>query len=107
MNNWSQFIYCLSAGYFLYYLFNLAYDLSRGGRSGPASTGSSLMLNIADLDVPVDADLISVGTSPGREDLPEGLLSSGPISSTGGITLKEAMGDALKESILYSSQIPS
>ncbi|KQM69220.1 hypothetical protein ASE74_04190 [Pedobacter sp. Leaf216] len=107
MNNWTQFLYGLSAAYLIYYLLNLAFDLLTTGKARSSGAKGILTLDLADLDSPIDAaldeDLSSFATGVSQD----GLLSSGPLSSTGALKLNEIIGGALKDAVSFSSQIPS
>jgi hypothetical protein len=105
MTNWTPFIYGLGAVYLLYYLANLAFDLLRPKAMDQAVNGS-LTISLADLEEPIDASDYS--PVPIREESqPPALLSSGTISSSGGVPFGELMELAAKDAILFARQIPT
>jgi len=105
MTNWIPFIYGLGAVYLLYYLANLAFDLLRPKAIDQAPNGS-LTISLADLEEPIDAsDYNPVPISGELQS--SALLSSGAISSSGGVPFGELMELAAKDAILFTRQIPT
>jgi len=105
MTNWIPFIYGLGAVYLLYYLANLAFDLLRPKAMGQRG-GGSLTISLADLEDPIDATAYSLVPTRDESQPPE-LLSSGAISSSGGVLFGELLDLAAKDAILFTRQIPT
>jgi len=104
MTNWTPFIYGLGAVYLLYYLANLAFDFLKPGT--PETGESSLMISLADLEEPIDASAYSPAPSA-NVNQPRELLSSGEISSSGGVLFGGLMEQAANDAIFFTKQIPT
>lgn len=105
MTNWTPFIYGLGAVYLLYYLANLGFDLLRP-KVSDQTAGGSLTISFEDLEDPIDATAYSLVTTK-DESQPSELLSSGAISSSGGVLFGELLDLAAKDAILFTRQIPT
>jgi len=107
MTNTGQFIFFLAILYLIYYSFNLLFDLFLSSRTYPKAEEKSLLINISELEAPIDASLQETTEASRALQENEGVMSSGPISSTGGMRLEEVMNGALQDAAVFSSRIPS
>jgi hypothetical protein len=107
MTNPGQFIFFIAILYLIYYSLNLLFDLFLSSGTYPKAEEKSLLINISELEAPIDASLQETTADYGALQENEGLMSSGPISSTGGMRLEEAMNGALQDAAVFSSRIPS
>lgn len=103
MTNWTPFIYGLGAVYLLYYLANLAFDFLKPRT--PDTGESSLMISLADLEELIDASEYSPALNV-KLNHPQELLSSGEISSSGGVLFGGIMELAANDAIFFTKQIP-
>lgn len=107
MTNPGQFIFFLAILYLIYYSFNLLFDLLLSSKAYPKTDQKTFLINISDLESPIDASLQEMTAAPEALQENEGVMSSGPITSTGGVRMEKAMNDALQDAAVYSSRIPS
>ncbi len=107
--NWTQFLLSLAAVYSLYYLLNVLFDLLRS-RGQPAAERSQDELVFSEEHLPrqVSADEPPAGTTQGPEAEPKirQAISSGPLQSTGGVSLKQLFSLAQSDLIEYTKAIP-
>jgi len=105
MTNWTPFIYGLGAVYLLYYLANVAFDLFKP-RTFVENGDSSLVISVADLEEPVDATIFSPPESMNATQAQE-FLSSGEVTSSGGVPFGELLELAASDAIVFTRQIPN
>ena len=105
MINPTQFFYGISALYFFYYLFNLIFDLLVSG--SPAARADAVLIDIPSFAEPIDASAIDPGRAEPDAGELERYLGSGPISTSGGVTIQEIIGLAEGDAILLTNQISS
>lgn len=107
--NWTQFLLSLAAVYSLYYLLNVLFDLLRS-RGQPAAVGGQDVLVFTEEHQPrqVSADGPSAGEALGLDAEPKSrqAISSGPLQSTGGVSLKQLFSLAQSDLIEYTKAIP-
>jgi hypothetical protein len=107
--NWTQFLLSLAAVYSLYYLLNVLFDLLRS-RGQPAAEGGQDELVFTEEHQPrhVSGDEPSAGESQGPDANPKSrqAISSGPLQSTGGVSLKQLFSLAQSDLIEYTKAIP-
>lgn len=107
--NWTQFLLSLAAVYSLYYLLNVLFDLLRS-RGQPAAEGGQDELVFSEEHQPrqVSADEPPAGAAqdPDAEPKNRQAISSGPLQSTGGVSLKQLFFLAQSDLIEYTKAIP-
>ncbi|WP_316777934.1 hypothetical protein [Pedobacter antarcticus] len=107
--NWTQFLLSLAAVYSLYYLLNVLFDLLKS-RGQPATDNGQDELVFSEDHQPrqVSADEPTAGAAPGTDAEPKSRqsISSGPLQSTGGVSLKQLFSLAQSDLIEYTKAIP-
>ena len=107
--NWTQFLLSLAAVYSLYYLLNVLFDLLRS-RGQPAAEGGQDELVFSEEHPPrqVSADEPPAGAAQGpvAELKSKQAISSGPLQSTVGVSLKQLFSLAQSDLIEYTKAIP-
>lgn len=107
--NWTQFLLSLAAVYSLYYLLNFLFDLLRS-RGQPANERSQDELVFPEEHQPkqVSSGETVFQESHHSESEPIGrqAISSGPLQSTGGVSLKQLFSLAQSDLIEYTKAIP-
>nr|WP_199156659.1 hypothetical protein [Pedobacter sp. ASV2] len=107
--NWTQFLLSLAAVYSLYYLLNVVFDLLRS-RGQPAADGGQDELVFSEEHQPrqVGTDEPPTGATqdPDAEPKSRQAISSGPLQSTGGVSLKQLFSLAQSDLIEYTKAIP-
>jgi len=107
--NWTQFLLSLAAVYSLYYLLNVVFDLLRS-RGQPAADGGQDELVFSEAHQPrqVGTDEPPAGATqdPDAEPKSRQAISSGPLQSTGGVSLKQLFSLAQSDLIEYTKAIP-
>lgn len=107
--NWTQFLLSLAAVYSLYYLLNVLFDLLRS-RGQPAAEAGHDELVFTEEHQPrqVSADEPPAGEAKGPDAEPRSrqAISSGPLQSTGGVSLKQLFSLAQSDLIEYTKAIP-
>lgn len=107
--NWTQFLLSVSAIYFIYYLLNVLFDLLRSRPQSLQDTQQEeLVFSEAHSPEVINAD----------DPLPEGIplksknsdsrqaISSGPLATTGGVSLIQLFSLAQSDLIEYTKSIP-
>jgi hypothetical protein len=107
--NWTQFLLSLAAVYSLYYLLNVVFDLLRS-RGQPVTDGGQDELVFSEEHKPrqVSTDEPPAGAiqDPNTEPKSRQAISSGPLQSTGGVSLKQLFSLAQSDLIEYTKAIP-
>ncbi|WP_316824750.1 hypothetical protein [Pedobacter miscanthi] len=105
MINPTHFFYGISVLYFFYYFFNLLFDLLVS--SSQASRADAVLIDLPSFEEPIDASAIDPGGAEPEAEEPERYLSSGSISTSGGVSIEEIIGLAEGDAILLTNQISS
>jgi len=107
--NWTQFLLSLAAVYSLYYLLNVSFDLLRS-RGQPTEDGNQDELVFSEDQQPrqVYTDQPTAGASQSSDTVPKSrqAISSGPLQTTGGVSLKQLFSLAQSDLIEYTKAIP-
>lgn len=104
--NWTQFLLGVIAVYGIYYALNVLYDLFIHRRAPTTGDGGNEL--IFDEDSPPEK-VASKPSKTAREPMVtdgKSVISSGPLQSTGGITIKELVSFAQNNVIEYTKAIP-
>jgi len=98
--NWTEFLIAITGIYFFYYGTNLVYDLLLPtGVSRPEQEHQELVFNVE--TVPID-----VGPKDaGQENQSRSVISSGTLSSTGAVNIKQLFALAQSDLIQYTKAI--
>ena len=107
--NWTKFVFILTIVYSLYYLLNILFDLfkSRGNLSLSESV-HELVFSEAEQPKQVDIDEVVDDKSQIMDSEPSSrrVISSGPLQSTGGVSIKQLFSLAQSDLIEYTKAIP-
>jgi hypothetical protein len=107
--NWTQFILWLSLAYFIYYLLNLLFDLLRPRSKSAENSGLEELTfseehepeTVVENDVQKEEKKLQALNPNNRQ-----AISSGPISATGGVSLKQLFFLAQSDLIEFTKTIP-
>lgn len=108
--SWTNFLIVIFIVYLVYYLLNLLYDLFLS----PRLAGSEIEEDELFFTETLTPEIISLeekieqadGVDAGEGDRPASFISSGPISSTGGVGLKQLFSLAKDNLIEHTRAIP-
>lgn len=101
--NWTQFLLGVIAVYGIYYALNVLYDLFIHRRAPITGDGGNELT--FDEDSPPEK-VIPKPSPKEHEPTAKAVISSGPLQSTGGITIKELVSFAQNNVIEYTKAIP-
>lgn len=104
--NWTQFLLGVIAVYGIYYALNVLYDLFIHPRAPTTGEGGNEL--VFDEDSPPEK-VVSGPSETAREPMVKdrkSVISSGPLQSTGGISIKELVSLAQNNVIEYTRTIP-
>lgn len=101
--NWTQFLISLAAAYLFYYVLNVLYDLFRAGGNGQTETDQDeLVFSEENTAQPVGEETADPAeAAPTRQ-----VISSGPLQSTGAVSLKQLFSLAQSDLIECTKAIP-
>lgn len=104
--NWTQFLLGVIAVYGIYYALNVLYDLFIHRRAPTTGDGGNELT--FDEDSPPEKVIPKPSPKEHEPTAKEGkaVISSGPLQSTGGITIKELVSFAQNNVIEYTKAIP-
>ncbi|MBB1646402.1 hypothetical protein ACR777_14895 [Sphingobacterium spiritivorum] len=104
--NWTQFLLGVIAVYGIYYALNVLYDLFIHRRAPTTGDGGNEL--VFDEDSPPEKVIPKPSPKEHEPTAKEGkaVISSGPLQSTGGITIKELVSFAQNNVIEYTKAIP-
>jgi len=107
--NWNQFILYLLVAYFIYYLINILLDLLRSKSKSPENSGlEELTFSEEHHPETVVADEVQNEEKKLQAVIPDTkkAISSGPLLSTGGVSLKQLFFLAQSDLIEFTKAIP-
>ncbi|KAA8476854.1 hypothetical protein BDE36_1291 [Arcticibacter tournemirensis] len=107
--NWTQFLLSLAAVYSGYYLLNVLFDLLRSRGQPSAEEGQDeLVFSEEHQPRQVSSEQPPAGDAqdPDAEPKSRQAISSGPLQSTGGVSLKQLFSLAQSDLIEYTKAIP-
>lgn len=107
--NWTQFLLSLLAIYFIYYLLNVLFDLIRSKQTFLKDTEQEeLVFSEAHSPEVVGADELTPDDVQLKQQNPNSrqAISSGPLETTGGVSLKRLFSLAQSDLIEYTKAIP-
>lgn len=106
--NWTQFLFSLAAVYSFYYLLNVIFDLLRS-RGQPTSDGGDDELVFSEEQLP---QKVAPDQQPAETPVPEmepktrQAISSGPLQTTGGVSIRQLLSLVQGDLIEYTKAIP-
>ena len=107
--NWTQFLLSLAAVYALYYLLNVVFDLLRSRGQPAAEEGQDELVFSEEHEprqISSDEPLATQVQNQEAELKSRQAISSGPLQSTGGVSLKQLFSLAQSDLIEYTKAIP-
>jgi len=107
--NWTQFLLSLAAVYALYYLLNIVFDLLRS-RAQPSADGEQDELVFSEehqpQEVGTDPPPVSDQQTQDAEPKSRQAISSGPLQTTGGVSIRQLLTLVQDDLIEYTKAIP-
>lgn len=106
--NWTQFLFSLAAVYSLYYLLNVIFDLLRS-RGQPSAEDAEDELVFSEEHQPqqIQPDQPAAGAAnPETEPKSRQAISSGPLQTTGGVSIQQLLSLVQGDLIECTKAIP-
>ncbi|MFD2964371.1 MULTISPECIES: hypothetical protein [Olivibacter] len=107
--NWTQFLLSVAAVYALYYLLNIIFDLLKSRAQSPDEGEQDELVFSEEYqpqEIDTDAPSTSVAQTTDAEPQSRQAISSGPLHTTGGVSIKQLLTLVQDDLIEYTKAIP-